>query len=216
MQPYWVIFLLLNILVICIFQLFFISTKKKVLKLSSKLRPRDKVTYWSLILRECVCVCLCVVMVTSPASWISATCSLCGLRQVASSLQAHFLFCKVGLIRLADKVRWSLKIKCTELWAWAYCSSNVAAIIIVFVFPKMSRERTLDNFKALLGSLLNACTEVGTPASTPTGEANQGVGGGLHTPGRKLTETKASESQPSPSLPHPFVPWRVSCDSHGL
>ena len=125
--------------------------------------------------RMCVCVCLCVVMVTSPASWISATCSLCGLRQVASSLGAHLLFCKVGLIRLADKVSWGLKkIKCAEPWAWAYCSSNVAAIIIVFVFPKMSRERTPDNFKALLGSLLNACTEVGTPASTPTGGSPSG------------------------------------------
>ena len=79
-----------------------------------------------------------------------------------------------------------------------------------------THERTLDNVKALLGSLLNACTEVGTPAITPTGEANQGVGGGLHAPGGKLTEAMASESQPSPSLPHRFVPWRVSCDSHGF
>lgn len=79
------------------------------------------------------------------------------------------------LIRLADKVRWGLKkIKCTEPWASAYCSGNVAAIIIVFVSPKMSRERTLDNFKALLGCLLNACTEVGTPASTLTGGSQSG------------------------------------------
>lgn len=118
------------------------------------------------------------------------------------------------LIRLADKVRWGLKkIKCTEPWASAYCSGNVAAIIIVFVSPKTSRERTLDNFKALLWCLLNACTEVGTPASTLTGGSQSGSrrGDSTHLAGSSPRPRPLSHS-PAPPCHIPLFPggWAVT------
>lgn len=78
----------------------------------------------------------------------------------------------------------------------------------------VSKKELQKNSGQLLGS-------AGEPSQWPAqkwvylpplqqGEADQGIGGG----GR--LETVASESQPSSSLPRPFVCWGVSCDSHGL